>query len=121
MTASGCFPSDSCTIRTPALAPTRVAPAAWLRLQHTPGVVKSDRSALAETFKMLRNQVLQRMRVNGHRLLAVTSPRPIGGKSLTALNLALDGGEPFPQERISARRHGQLHRGCDQGAVQCLP
>ena len=68
---------------------TRVVPAARLALQERVGVVKSDRSELAEAFKMLRNQVLQRMRADGHRVLAVTSPRAIPGKSLTALNLAL--------------------------------
>ncbi|HZE91572.1 MAG TPA: P-loop NTPase, partial [Rhizobacter sp.] len=68
---------------------TQVMADAVLRLQRTHGVVKSDRSALAESFKMLRNQVLQRMRADGHTLLAVTSPRRIEGKSLTALNLAL--------------------------------
>jgi protein-tyrosine kinase len=59
------------------------------RLQRTHGVVKMDRSALAESFKMLRNQVLQRMRADGHKLLAVTSARRVEGKSLTAINLAM--------------------------------
>ena len=68
---------------------TRVLPAARLRLHECVGVVKSDRSELAEAFKMLRNQVLQRMHADGHRVLAVTSPRQIAGKSLGALNLAL--------------------------------
>ncbi len=68
---------------------TRVLPAARLALHERVGVVKSDRSELAEAFKMLRNQVLQKMRADGHRVLAVTSPRPIPGKSLSALNLAL--------------------------------
>jgi Mrp family chromosome partitioning ATPase len=68
---------------------TQVLPAARMALLSTMGVVKSDRSELAETFKMLRGQVLQRMRADGHRVLAVTSPRRIAGKSLTALNLAL--------------------------------
>ncbi|MEY8688746.1 MAG: CpsD/CapB family tyrosine-protein kinase [Leptothrix sp. (in: b-proteobacteria)] len=68
---------------------TRVAPEAWQRLARTPGVVPNDRSALAETFKMLRNQVLLRLRAEGHKVLAVTSPRAVHGKSLTALNLAL--------------------------------
>ena len=68
---------------------TRVVPAARLALHERVGVVRSDRSELAEAFKMLRNQVLQRMRTDGHRVLAVTSPRPIAGKSLSALNLAL--------------------------------
>ncbi len=68
---------------------TRVMGDALQRLQRTHGVVKMDRSPLAESFKMLRNQVLQRMRADGHTLLAVTSPRRIEGKSLTAVNLAL--------------------------------
>ncbi len=68
---------------------TRVVPAARMALHEHVGVVKSDRSELAEAFKMLRNQVLQRMHADGHRVLAVTSPRPIAGKSLSALNLAL--------------------------------
>lgn len=68
---------------------TRVVPAARLALHHRIGAVESDRSELAETFKMLRNQVLQRMQADGHRVLAVTSPRAIAGKSLCALNLAL--------------------------------
>ncbi len=68
---------------------TKVVTEALLRLQATHGVVRNDRSPLAESFKMLRNQVLQRMRADGHTLLAVTSPRRIEGKSLTAVNLAL--------------------------------
>lgn len=68
---------------------TQVMADALVRLQRMHGVVKPDRSALAESFKMLRNQVLQRMRADGYNLLAVTSPRRIEGKSLTAVNLAL--------------------------------
>jgi len=68
---------------------TRVVPAARLQLLEHLGVVRSDRSQLAEAFKMLRNQVLQKMHADGHRVLAVTSPRAIPGKSLSALNLAL--------------------------------
>lgn len=68
---------------------TRVLPTALARLQRQPGAVQSDRSPLAEALKMLRGQVLQRMRADGHSVLAVTSPRAIAGKSLTAANLAL--------------------------------
>ena len=68
---------------------TRVVPGALSQLQRHLGIVKPDRSALAESFRMLRNQVLQRMRVEGFKLLAVTSPRRIEGKSLTAVNLAM--------------------------------
>jgi Mrp family chromosome partitioning ATPase len=72
-----------------AYSSTRVLPDSILRVRRVHGVVKPDRSVLAESFKMLRNQVLQRMRNDGFNLLAVTSPRAIEGKSLTALNLAL--------------------------------
>jgi protein-tyrosine kinase len=68
---------------------TRVLPAARMALASHVGIVHGDRSPLAETFKMLRTQVLQRMQADGHRVLAVTSPRAVGGKSTTALNLAL--------------------------------
>lgn len=68
---------------------TQVMADALVRLQRTHGVVKMDRSALTEAFKMLRNQVLHRLRAEGHKVLAVTSPRRIEGKSLTAVNLAL--------------------------------
>jgi Mrp family chromosome partitioning ATPase len=68
---------------------TQIRTDALARLQRTHGVVRLDRSELSESFKMLRNQVLQRMRADGHTLLAVTSARGIEGKSLTAVNLAL--------------------------------
>ena len=64
-------------------------PDALARLQRTHGVVRGDRSELAETFKMLRSQLLQRLRADGQSVLAVTSPRAMAGKSLTAVNLAL--------------------------------
>lgn len=68
---------------------TRVLPTALARLQRQPGAVQGDRSPLAEALKMLRGQLLQRMRADGHSVLAVTSPRAVAGKSLTAANLAL--------------------------------
>lgn len=68
---------------------TRVVAGTLERLQRTPGVVRPDRSELSEAFKRLRSQLLQRLQADGHTLLAVTSPRAMPGKSLTALNLAL--------------------------------
>jgi len=68
---------------------TQVRADALVKLQRTHGVIRADRSELSESFKMLRNQVLQRMRADGHRVLAITSGRSIEGKSLTAVNLAL--------------------------------
>lgn len=68
---------------------TRVVSAALDCLRRTTGVVRPDRSELSEAFKRLRSQLLQRLQADGHSLLAVTSPRAMPGKSLTALNLAL--------------------------------
>lgn len=68
---------------------TRVLADAIARVQRAPGVLRVDRPEVTETFRRLRSQVLQRMRSDGHVLLGVTSPRPLAGKSLVALNLAL--------------------------------
>lgn len=43
----------------------------------------------SRSFDMLRTQVLQSMDLKGWKTLAVTSPTPACGKTLTALNLAL--------------------------------
>jgi protein-tyrosine kinase len=48
----------------------------------------ADRAGLT-AYKMLRTQVLQRMTARGWNALAVTSPRPGDGKTLTSINLAL--------------------------------
>ena len=40
-------------------------------------------------FDMLRTQILQAMDAKGHKILAVTSPTPACGKTVTSLNLAL--------------------------------
>lgn len=42
-----------------------------------------------EGYKLLRTQVLQRMRVNDWRTLAITSPNESAGKTVTAINLAM--------------------------------
>lgn len=67
---------------------TRVDPELLKRLIAMPGVVKSERSELTHVFKMLRSLALQRMRQDGHQVLAVTSPRRIHGKSITSINVA---------------------------------
>jgi len=43
----------------------------------------------ADAYRQLRTQVLRKFRENGWRTLAVTSPNPKAGKTLTALNLAI--------------------------------
>lgn len=44
---------------------------------------------VSRAYKMLRTQVLQRMRQHGFQTLAIVSPTPADGKSLTAANLAI--------------------------------
>jgi protein-tyrosine kinase len=44
---------------------------------------------LQDTYRMLRTSILQEMKAKGWVTLAVTSPSPGAGKSLTAINLAI--------------------------------
>lgn len=46
-------------------------------------------SPFADVYKVLRTQVLHRLRENGWSMLGVTSPRDGAGKTLTAINLAI--------------------------------
>ena len=48
-----------------------------------------DSGAFVDAYKVLRTKVLQRMRERGWNSLAVTSPTPGGGSTLTAINLAI--------------------------------
>lgn len=48
----------------------------------------TDDDAATNSYRMLRTQVLRKLKENGWNVLAVTSPRRGAGKSLTALNLA---------------------------------
>jgi protein-tyrosine kinase len=48
-----------------------------------------DKNPHSRSFDMLRTQVLQSMERKGWKILAVTSPTPSCGKTLTAINLAL--------------------------------
>lgn len=43
----------------------------------------------AEVYRQLRTQVLQKLRANNWKTLAVTSPRESAGKTVTAVNLAI--------------------------------
>ncbi len=54
-----------------------------------PEVEGPDTSAALTAYRMLRTRVLHRMRHNRWTTLAVTSPGPGEGKSVTALNVAL--------------------------------
>ena len=46
-------------------------------------------SPFADAYKILRTQVLHRLRENGWNMLGITSPRDGAGKTLTAINLAI--------------------------------
>lgn len=59
----------------------------WLRQNRVITGEASDEYARA--YKVLRTQVSQRMRSQGWRTLAVTSPGPGDGKTLTAINLSI--------------------------------
>ena len=52
-------------------------------------VISVNDDATADAFRMLRTEVLMRMRQNRWRTLAVTSPNKGAGKSTVALNLAI--------------------------------
>jgi protein-tyrosine kinase len=54
------------------------------------GVMAADASGVSgPSFKMLRTQVLQRMKARGWNTLAVVSATPDDGKTFTAINLAI--------------------------------
>jgi Mrp family chromosome partitioning ATPase len=65
--------------------------AARLHPQHLAShrVVTDEVSGASAAYKMLRTRVLQRMRRNGWKSLAVTGTCPNEGKSLTAINLSI--------------------------------
>ena len=60
--------------------------ATWARNRVIAGL---DDSEFVDSYKILRTQVLQRMKQNGWNALAVTSSKSGEGKSLTAVNLAI--------------------------------
>lgn len=59
------------------------------RLRERRIIATAEHDPVAEAYKVLRTHVLQRMRANGWRALAVTSPGEGAGKTLTAINLAI--------------------------------
>ena len=78
----------------------RVKPAEFARIAYDPKACEENRILVpdgegpmepgaADAYNMLRTRLLQRARANGWTRIAVTSPGPGEGKSVTALNLAL--------------------------------
>jgi Mrp family chromosome partitioning ATPase len=84
--------------KVPGTAAITSADAAWLLLKdHVPKASLLKRNRIVTTgevqegtaqFDILRTKVLQQMRAQGWRRLAITSPTPSCGKTTTALNLA---------------------------------
>lgn len=52
-------------------------------------ILVNQQNSIADAYRILRTQVLQRMRENSWNTLAVTSPRDNEGKTVTATNLAI--------------------------------
>lgn len=68
---------------------TRVVPVDEALLRQKRVLTGSQTDEVASAYKVLRTQVLQRLRANQWNTIAVTSPRPGEGKTLTAINLAI--------------------------------
>lgn len=79
-----------------ALVPAEITYTQTRKVSLYPGWLRQNRiltgdviDGYARAYKVLRTQVSQRMRQQGWRTLAVTSPGPREGKTLTAINLAI--------------------------------
>jgi Mrp family chromosome partitioning ATPase len=82
------------------LAIPRIRPPEFVRIAYDPRACEESRILVpdcdgpekpgaADSYNMLRTRLLQRMRANGWTRIALTSPGPGEGKSVTTLNLAL--------------------------------
>jgi protein-tyrosine kinase len=79
-----------------ALVPAEITYSQTRKVSVYPGWLRQNRiisgdviDSYARSYKVLRTQVSQRMRAQGWRTLAVTSPGPREGKTLTAINLSI--------------------------------
>lgn len=68
---------------------TRVVPVPTSLLRQNRVIANSNGEAATAALKVLRTQILQRMLAKGWNTLAITSPGPAQGKTLTAVNLAV--------------------------------
>lgn len=68
---------------------TRVVPVDEALLRQKRILTNSQTDEVASAYKVLRTQVLQRLRAHQWNTIGVTSPRPGEGKTLTAINLAI--------------------------------
>ena len=68
---------------------TATIPVDPVRLRERRIFVTEEPDHVADAYKVLRTHILQRMRANRWKTLAVTSPGEGNGKTLTAINLAI--------------------------------
>jgi protein-tyrosine kinase len=90
--------------------PTVDLPAAMLRESRI--VSGYGHGAFTDAYKILRTQVLQRLREQGWNALAVTSPGHREGKTLTAINLAISLAQEVDQTVLlvdADLRHPSVH------------
>ncbi|MBK1647119.1 CpsD/CapB family tyrosine-protein kinase [Rhabdochromatium marinum] len=59
------------------------------RLRAKRVLLNEARNPIVDSYNILRTRILQRLRSNGWNAVAVTSPRPGCGKTLTSINLAI--------------------------------
>lgn len=82
------------TARKPALTKiqytrSQIVPVERENLRQHRVIAGCDSGPFVDAYKVLRTKVLQRMRERGWNTLAVTSPTPEAGTTLTAINLAI--------------------------------
>ena len=77
-------------------APTQIHYTQTRVIRVAPEVLRRNRvisgtgdAGVVDAYRMLRTRVLQQMQEHGWKSLAITSPGPSEGKTLTAVNLAL--------------------------------
>ena len=75
--------------RAQACAPARAFPLDRELLRARRVIFPDEESLAADAYRMLRTQLLQRVRQSGARVIGVASPADGDGKTLTAVNLAL--------------------------------
>ena len=68
---------------------SRVLPVSEERFRQYRVLAAVPDDAVSDAYKVLRTAILQRMRANGWKSLAITSPARGAGKTLTAVNLAV--------------------------------
>jgi len=86
---SGAAASPDAAFRKVSYSQTRNVEVSDHELQRNRLVATQEGSPFTDAYKMLRTQVLQRLKENDWNVLAVTSPGVGEGKTTTALNLAI--------------------------------